>query len=599
MYGFVLSFLLLMSGMAYAMPDTACRDSYIVFEKGETSQEQILAICQPAAENGDASAAWRTGKVYEKTGNWEAATHWYEVGSEWPEASVRLGLYWVQKGDFDKAAFFFNKAGDYPQAVEAYVAALFKVGKQPDAQTIKRLEASAAHGSAQAQYLIGKYFFLTGQKSQAAKYFKLAATAVYDPAIAWNHLLQGNIIQAYDAATEGELFWVIANDKAASPEIQIKSALKAREMNVPEALYAFFKSDAFAALEKEDKKRILEQLSGLMYADAAQALATLLVGEDQKKAWDMLSFSAMLGNKRAYYMEVMRGEAFPPYPPQTERRAKQLNEIAFNKEMPEDIQQQAQKWLAHYFLEGVPPQTAPNPELADKIAEKIHFTDEEAFEYGNIHLTMKRPEYARKWFLQASKSSNKVLQYELSRALWETGDKDISEELVIKSAEGGYAPAMFMFSRILEQHGKIKDSYAFLYGAADKDYPIALYTRAMLGLSGKVVRSGQQIVEDLNLALAGGFAEAGLVFSKLHAEGKFVPKDSSKSAKYAHAAALKGSPEAMLTIGVYALKGFGMKIDRTFAAMWLSRAASTGSKEAADICRKEGFVFELPNSGGI
>ena len=92
-----------------------------------------------------------------------------------------------------------------------------------------------------------------------------------------------------------------------------------------------------------------------------------------------------------------------------------------------------------------------------------------------------------------------------------------------------------------------------------------------------------EALEQIALAIeqggAGQFAELQFELATLHHEGRHLPKDAQRAAKWYRKAALGGHASAQLNLAVMLLQGEGGEADPTEAFKWLTAAAEQGHAE--------------------
>lgn len=584
---FFLKYLPLLLAAFFASPAyaTPCDDAQ--------EYEKVLSLCVKEAQKGRQESIKKLADACATAKDTESAEKWQALYERRPEAITAMSMYWIHKKDFDMALRWLDLLPDYPGITETRAEIWLLSERSLSPLLEKELHDCVLAGSYRAMFIEGRFALRRGDEKRALAHFRKAAEG-YAPSSVWIDVLEGK-----DVETEGlepELLYLFSLKGLPGDEKREEAGKSAALGGYAQArVHAF--ENSFPGFLPEERREALRALALQMHDGAAMELAADIRDKDEDAAWRAVEIAALAGNPRAIYMCAMRGEDFPPSPEASRKRAEELNRLVFSPQCPEDIKKSAARWLAFFLASGAPPLDAADPALADRLGTIADLKDGDAFYLAVLHDGSGNRESALTWYEEAAKSGEKAYLHEVAKKAWEFGlPEEEAFALSARAAESGYPPSMLMFSRILEKNGKMADAAAFLFTAADALCPEALYSRALAGLSGKVVRSHEQITEDLVLALSGGFAEAGYVLADLYGRGKCVPRDPALSAKYAHRAALDGVPRAMTLIGRYALEGFGMKRDRSFAAKWLSKAAGKGDRDAADICRRENFEFELPLS---
>lgn len=179
-------------------------------------------------------------------------------------------------------------------------------------------------------------------------------------------------------------------------------------------------------------------------------------------------------------------------------------------------------------------------------------------------------------------------EYQQGLALWQQGNRAGAMPYWLKAAEQGNVRAAYGVALMHNtyQDADMKIAARWFRVAADGGIPEAMHSMGifyMNGLGGLTANEATA-VQWFQKGAAAGETEAMVMLAALHNEGRGVPKDPKAALKWNIAAAEKGHPIAMTTIGLALLQGNqGAAVNTDQAIALLKDAASQGGVDAMRI----------------
>ena len=151
----------------------------------------------------------------------------------------------------------------------------------------------------------------------------------------------------------------------------------------------------------------------------------------------------------------------------------------------------------------------------------------------------------------SSEKNNRYAKYTLGKAMLDgTLPIDIDEviELLTQSAICGFAPAQYLFGKLLYQGELVpqdlESAVRYLEMAAGEDIPNAAYLLGKILLTEETVKDILRAIKNLEIAAESGNAHAEYLLGKLYLFGKEIQQDYDKALEYLTASADHGNQYA-------------------------------------------------------
>lgn len=120
---------------------------------------------------------------------------------------------------------------------------------------------------------------------------------------------------------------------------------------------------------------------------------------------------------------------------------------------------------------------------------------------------------------------------------------------------------------------------------SDSTHPYAYYLSAQI-VKEQYGEEQSELLIDLLLKSANlGYVEAQVDLMNIYYEGKYVTESPQLCVKFAQKAALQAHPEALFTLAICLIRGYGTKCNKTKAKELLNLAAERGNNDAIEILK--------------
>ena len=184
-------------------------------------------------------------------------------------------------------------------------------------------------------------------------------------------------------------------------------------------------------------------------------------------------------------------------------------------------------------------------------------------------------ENAINWLKQSAKLENERAQYILSvcynRAIGMEQNYDMAKKICQKAANKGIMEAQYDYAIYCADNYNSKETYKWLYEAAEHGYPPAQYAIAV-ALSNQA-NTVEEAVTWLEIASENGFATAKLVLSRVYIEGPTKFRNISKAIAMLKDLSNDNNPIASYMLGICYAKGVGVDQEQQTALDLLEQSA--------------------------
>jgi TPR repeat protein len=188
---------------------------------------------------------------------------------------------------------------------------------------------------------------------------------------------------------------------------------------------------------------------------------------------------------------------------------------------------------------------------------------------------------------RAAETGDAKAQYELS--LMYRGGKGVpkneleSVNWLIKSEEGGYAPAKHDVGLLMYEEKEYKRAEKFFSAAAEKGFAKSQFMLGLMYDTGQgVPKNAVKAVHWYKKAAEQGRADAQWMLGTMYADGNGVAKNSMEAVKWYEKSAVQGDVNGQVKLGLMYATGDGVTKNYEEAAKWLSKAAAQGHEAARE-----------------
>lgn len=131
----------------------------------------------------------------------------------------------------------------------------------------------------------------------------------------------------------------------------------------------------------------------------------------------------------------------------------------------------------------------------------------------------------------------------------------------------------------------VEEAMEDLEKLSNSKHPYAYYLSAQIVKEQYGEEQGELIVDLLLKSANLGYVEAQVDLMNIYYEGRYVQESPQLSVEYAQKAALQAHPEALFTLAIYLLRGYGTKCNKAKAKDFLYLAAERGNNDAIEILK--------------
>lgn len=131
----------------------------------------------------------------------------------------------------------------------------------------------------------------------------------------------------------------------------------------------------------------------------------------------------------------------------------------------------------------------------------------------------------------------------------------------------------------------VEEAMEDLEKLSNSTHPYAYYISAQIVKEQYGEEQGELIVDLLLKSANLGYVEAQVDLMNVYYEGRYVQENPQLSVEYAQKAALQAHPEALFTLAIYLLRGYGTKCNKAKAKDFLYLAAERGNNDAIEILK--------------